>query len=744
MRKFKISNAENVQLLSYTFEEHPTTTKYCIEDAYTKNYLLGDITVDCSDICFKKNVIFDLDNNNCICNNNYKFEYNNFCYQKCPEGTYPTLNDKFICSNSVSGYYLDNKDHIYKKCYYKCNKCSQSGNDLIHNCDECLDNFQFFNKEILHNCYTVDEINDLQTNNQNYIDNVHKEFQKTLINEFSNISLKNGDDYIVPAGNIIYTVTNTQNQKNNINENVTTIDLGLCEDKLKQKYNISKNDSLYILKMDVLVEHIIKIEYEVYYNFSYNNYTKLDLDVCKDIKIDISIPKDIPFNKIDKYNKSSGFYNDICYTLTSESGTDKSLKDRKDEYKKNNLSVCEEDCDFTQYNNSAKKAICSCNIKANLPAITEIKLDKNKLFSNFKDIRNIGNFKMLKCIKLLFNKNNIFKNSANYMLIILFVLSIVSIIAFKFYDYKKIKKQMNIGVMKNDVESLMKLNILSTNIIFNGKNKKGKNTKSKKNIYNDKINSKKKNKNNHRKKSKTKFKLFSKKKIYESYNDYELNQLNYKDALMKDKRNFMQLYISLLRTNHILIFSFFQFKDYNSYMIKVYIFFFTFSMNYVVSAMFYSDSTMHQIYVEEGLFNFIYQLPQMFYSFIISTTLENILNFLGLYEKDIVEFRRKNKDINKKRSIKKTIFNIRFRIILFFIIDYILIFFFWVYLGCFCAVYKNTQIHLLLDVLSSLAISIITPFFLKILPCVCRILSLKDRKGKRHLLFKISNILDFF
>ena len=209
---------------------------------------------------------------------------------------------------------------------------------------------------------------------------------------------------------------------------------------------------------------------------------------------------------------------------------------------------------------------------------------------------------------------------------------------------------MNIGVMKNDVESLMKFNILSTNIIFNGKNKKGKNTKSKKIIYNNKINSKKKNKNNNRKKSKTKFKLFSKKKIYESYNDYELNQLNYKDALIKDKRNFMQLYISLLRTNHILIFSFFQLKDYNSYMIKVYIFFFTFSMNYVVSAMFYSDSTMHQIYVDDGSFNITYQIPQMFYSFIISSALENILNILGLYESDIADFKKHNKSKKDKKN----------------------------------------------------------------------------------------------
>ena len=170
---------------------------------------------------------------------------------------------------------------------------------------------------------------------------------------------------------------------------------------------------------------------------------------------------------------------------------------------------------------------------------------------------------------------------------------------------------MKIHKKKNNNKNLITINILSTNIIYNRKNKKKEKSEAKK--Y------------NHRKKSKKKVKLFSNKKIYKSYNDYELNQLNYKDALKIDKRKFLELYISLLRTNHILIFSFFQLKDYNSYMIKIYIFFFTFSMNYVVSAMFYSDSTMHQIYVEEGLFNFLYQLPQMFYSFIISTTLENIL-----------------------------------------------------------------------------------------------------------------------
>ena len=71
----------------------------------------------------------------------------------------------------------------------------------------------------------------------------------------------------------------------------------------------------YILKIDYMVDSILKIEYEVYYPFLQNNFTKLNLSVCKNIKIDISIPIEIPLNKIDLYNMSSDLYNDICYTL---------------------------------------------------------------------------------------------------------------------------------------------------------------------------------------------------------------------------------------------------------------------------------------------------------------------------------------------------------------------------------------------------------------------------------------------
>ena len=218
-----------------------------------------------------------------------------------------------------------------------------------------------------------------------------------------------------------------------------------------------------------------------------------------------------------------------------------------------------------------------------------------------------------------------------------------------------------------------------------------------------------------------------------------MNELIYETAKKKDKRTYIQYYLSLLRTRHILISTFFNNNDYNSKFIKIYIFFYTFAINYVISAMFYSDNTMHKILIDEGSFDFTYQLPQMIYSLIISSILKAILNYLGLYGKHIIDFKNiENKEINTENVLS----NIKIKIILFFIITYIHLFFFWIYLGCFCAVFENTQIHLLLDVSSSFGISFITPFFKYLLPGMLRIPSLKD-KTERPLMYKFSKLLQF-
>ena len=667
------------------------------------------------------------------CLDEYQYDYfffsnraeenpNNLCV---PEGFYydTDINELTKC-NEYNKYYINTTDN--KRI------CFQNGDNY-----PCPSSYPIIDK-IIYKCYNKSEF---------YLDEMIKNFQEYILNKINIESIDNGEDYIVSTEEMTYSLTTTKNQIRQINDDTTIIDLGECENKLKNEYNIPKQDSLYILKINILEDNIQKIEYEVYYKFSENYFTKLNLTVCKDIKIDILIPLNISSNEIDKYNKDSGYYNDICYSFTTDAGTDISLFDRRNEYKENKLHICEDGCDYTGYNENTKKVKCSCFTKLTLPLFSDIKVDKKELLSNFKDIRNIGNFKMLKCIKLFFNKNNIFKNLSNYIFVLLFILSIISVFIFSCYDYKKINRYIYSNDEKIDIKVFSENNMATNNDnnkdINNDQNSElNKNRIIKKNnkiikkiiVIRNKIRINSSKIYNSKKNESSLVDIKLKPSEYNDY-DYKLNDLEYEDALKKDKRTFFQLFLSLIKIKHRLIFAFFHFKDYNSQIIKILIFFFTFSINLTVSAMFYSDSTMHKIYIDDGAFDFTYQLPQMVYSLIISLIIEVILNQLGLYDQDIIEFKKGNK--NKGKVIS----NIKCKIIIFFVIDYILLFFSWVYLGCFCAVYKNTQIHLFKDVVSSFFFSFITPFFIVLLPCIFRILSLKDKKDKKPILFKISRIL---
>ena len=220
-----------------------------------------------------------------------------------------------------------------------------------------------------------------------------------------------------------------------------------------------------------------------------------------------------------------------------------------------------------------------------------------------------------------------------------------------------------------------------------------------------------------------------------------MNLLSYKTAKKHDKRNYIQYYISLLKTKHILIFSFCNYQDYNSRIIKIYIFFFTIKIEYTISAMFYTDKTMHQIYEKNGKFDIIYQIPQMIYSCLLSLLLTNLISNLGLYEDNILALKN-CKYIKLSKKLKKETKCIKTKIILFFIVTYMLLLCFWIYVGCFCAVYKNTQIHLFIEVLSSCILSYFTPLFIYLIPGIFRIPSLKGgQKSNSPQLYKLSLII---
>ena len=189
------------------------------------------------------------------------------------------------------------------------------------------------------------------------------------------------------------------------------------------------------------------------------------------------------------------------------------------------------------------------------------------------------------------------------------------------------------------------------------------------------------------------------------------------------------------------MFSFYPLNDYNSRVIKFDLFFLYFTISYTVNALFFSDSTMHQIYKDEGEFNFIYQIPQIIYSFIISSILNSLLKTLSLSEKNILEIKH---DLNIQNIDKKAVEVLKllsYKYIFFFIISFSFLLFSWYYLGCFCAVYVNTQIHLIKDTIISFGISLLYPVGLYLIPGIFRIPALRAKKKNKEIMYKFSKFI---
>ena len=851
---------------------------YYLDKSNSNNYIYKLCYESCLNCLTKGDHI----NHYCLrCNKDYVFSiaYNNYlnCYKNCTYYYYFDENNNYYCTNDSSCPLEYNKliidkrecikqcssNTIYKyefrnKCYELCPKdselslikdlfcealCSEEKPFVIIETQECVDfcDINYMKNDLCKLKYEFDadieNDNNKEEKNENkeikaqdkFLENIEKGFTS---DNYDTTNLDKGEDDIIENNKITITLTTTDNQKNNKNSNVTIINLGDCEILLRKEYNLSKNETLYIKKIDIKQEgmKIPKVEYEVYCKLNKSNLVKLNLTICKNVKIDLYVPIIINEN-IDKLNSSSGYYNDICYTTTSESGTDIPLKDRKKEFINKNKTVCQDNCDFADYDYNINKAICKCDVKESLSSFANMIIDKEKLFKSFTDINNIANINLLICYKVLFNSKGISSNIGFYVNIFIIILHIICIIIFysrqiniikeKINDIifginnwnlvkierklnrlkkqekeKKLKemKEKKIKIKQNQIKKRLnfkrekisnnkikpevknnKKKILSSPLEFfylqNKKELRNKETnlnspmkrKKKQNqkniiinnyIYNNnnniKINNMKTssyvnqgrssfiNLNNTIKRNK---KILERIKRIMAFNENEMNQLPYKLAIIYDKRTFCEYYISLLKTKHILIFSFCYSNDYNSKIIKLDLFFFSFIIYYTVNALFFNDETMHKIYEDKGKFQFLYQLPQIIYSSIISSVLNTLLKLFALSEENIIELKnnKTKKKLNERKKNLENKFNIKF--ISFFIFSTIILLFCWYYLAMFCAIYINTQIHLLSDTLISFGISLIYPFGIYLLPGFFRIPALSNSKNKRNCLYEFSKFI---
>ena len=711
----------------------------------------------------------------CIIGYDYNSEVskNKNCYEICNCNIYFDSLNKLQCTKDDKCPKSYKLIAPKKKCVKNCNE------DNIYTCEyknECLEtcpSIENFKEKILNIFNKNDTINNLN----NFLT-----LQKNgSMNDLIEYILIKDEELILQFDNSTYHLTSSkiQNIKKPTKTN-TVIKLGSCETILKEKYKIDKNDSLLIFKLDIPAQGVYSFvsEYEVYHPITLE---LLNLSFCDKNLINKHVYAPINANEIFKHDSKSDFYNKICYS-SSNNNSDLIIDDRREEFVKNSLSLCEPKCKLIDYINETQEAICECDIKKQFLMVSDVYFSKGQFFEEMKKIDYYINLKVLKCYKYIFSKSAFLEiNFGNYICIPTIFIFIVFAIIFlakgfsklklqiiKFVDkLEKMKSNKTIKIPKKNItkkliqknrkkiKSERKKNLLRfNNNLFkkertdykNGGKKSVKSSERKINkSVNKEVNKEPKknrkqnklntlnfngNKNNNKKNN-------NNSKITIDFTDSEMNSFTYEEALKTDFRSCTQYYFSLLRTKHLLIFTFYQTKDYNSLIIKISLLLFSIDFYYIINALFYNDLIIHKIYENQGIFRFVYRIPQIIYSTLITILINSIIELLSLSEKNVIKIKKEN-IINM--NVKKKLFKIlTIKFICFYFFGILFLSVFWIYLTSFCYVYKFTQYFVIKDASISFALSLIYPFFMNMLPGIFRIPSL--RKKNRKCLYQLSKLL---
>ena len=231
---------------------------------------------------------------------------------------------------------------------------------------------------------------------------------------------------------------------------------------------------------------------------------------------------------------------------------------------------------------------------------------------------------------------------------------------------------------------------------------------------------------------------------YKDLDDFQLNNLEYVEACKYDKRTFLKTYWSVLKREHIILFTFVSRNDHNLFYVKIERFIFLLCTQLFMNGLFFIDDSMHKTTKSKD-YNFGQQLPKIIFSLICTHVIEVFLCYLSMTDTVIYEIKDLSKRKHTEQIIAEKINTMKKKLIAYFIVTLVLFIFYWYFVSAFCAVFQNTQKAYLLDFLIGTIISFADPFIIYLLKVALRYLSLaklKDRKGA--IVYKISDLIPIF
>ena len=216
--------------------------------------------------------------------------------------------------------------------------------------------------------------------------------------------------------------------------------------------------------------------------------------------------------------------------------------------------------------------------------------------------------------------------------------------------------------------------------------------------------------------------------LNENIEKKELNLIPYSQALRADKRNFFQIFLSVI-SHEIKIISIFYYRhplEHLSIVLSQYVF--ELCLDLTLNSLLYTEDVISEKYNNNGSIRFFTSLSLSFMSNIFSSIIAIIISklsdyaeFLELIIKDITYKSKYYLNIMKFRQL------LYMKLTAFFIIQTLFNLGMCYYLTIFCTVYHNTQGSIMLNYLVGIVESMIISFALTLFISIMRAVSIKCR-----------------
>ena len=495
------------------------------------------------------------------------------------------------------------------------------------------------------------------------------------------------------------------------------IDFGECYNKVKNHYNIKEDLLITIINNEVdksiygktinrysfsdpktgKVLNTTNICYSSDMIIIKENLKKLIDELDDEKKAFIN---DLIIQKVDIFNFSDRFYNDICYYFDSPNKKDIPLRDRISHIFPN-ITLCDPGCNSEGVDLINMRAICECTFNDFFNNITLLNNIYGESLSQFINIINSANIKVFKCIKDIFNSEHTKKCIGGLFILILLIIQITCVIkfmingffyikkhvyclieSFTFYINKKrvtfkeppIRKQTDSSNKINDKSQQESKIGLKTPIDNKHGHKYIKKTTgiNKINIY-DGLKKEKdilvsNNLSVHPSFEKSKKKL----DIIQNYlNDFDEN--DFYDVIDKEDRSFKQYFYEKMMENQIFLNTFFLYETFKPITFKIISFVLIIELYFIVNALFYNEDYLSELFnsdKEDSFFSFVpRRINQFIYTSSIKIIILYLINFFFMEEEKLKKIfvKFKNDEMKVKHELFIIVREIKNKLIFYFI-----------------------------------------------------------------------------